>query len=103
MNNNKAIESLRTFALSQCVASCHPHDYADNSVYVRFAKLCDAALAGEKWAVERLDLAVRGWAIAETHVPNVRNSLVLGYIRNTETTPPVVVRIGNSVARAFQF
>ncbi len=52
--NTAAIESLRTFALAQCVSSAHPHDYANNDVFVRFGHLCTAALAGEEWAVERI-------------------------------------------------
>lgn len=51
--NTAAIESLRTFAISE-VSGSTPRECADRPHFAAFAHMCTAALQGEEWAVERL-------------------------------------------------
>lgn len=71
--NKAAIEQLRTFAIARSKTT--------------FADLCTAALAGEAWAVERME-----YAVAETidHSPldPVSDAWKLIVIRETDTARP---------------
>jgi len=71
-----AIEALRTFALTHGELA--------------FAHLCTAALAGEPWAVIRMEDVVM---LCGTFEP----AIILDVIRTTDTTRP-----DGAVARAFE-
>lgn len=74
------IETLRTFAI------------ANNAP--EFAHLCTAALAGEEWAVERLEAPLRAWAVANTMTPC---TAMVDVLRSTDCARP-----DGAIARTFQ-
>ena len=80
-NTTIAIESLRTFALSENEIS--------------FAHLCTAALAGEEWAMERI---VQARARLSQFNGGRNNEVSRIYVlRSTNTTRP-----NGTVARSFE-
>lgn len=69
--NRDALEALRAFAVA-----CGE---------LQFAHLCTAALAGEEWAMARLEATLRVWAVARTMPPV---TIMVDVIRSTDTTRP---------------
>lgn len=86
--NQAAIENLRNFALEICTGA-HPHDHADRPQFSAFVHMCDAALAGEEWAIDRVT------AVLNSAAPSLDQ--YLGVIRATDTTRP-----DGSIARSFE-
>lgn len=97
-----AIESLRTFAYTQCE---HPSvSLAEIPHFVAFSYMCTAALQGEEWAVERIAPVVAEhaadaqWCAEHSHfVGNTLIATTLQLIRNTDCTRP-----DGAIARSFQ-